>query len=171
MKSILLLLSLLGLFASCNSAPTGSDALLRVTMRRYKQGQVFELVSETHTNAKEYYSTLRKDANRKVLPDRSMQSLVDGIRQAGMSEYGQDGPAPTSAVGGIASSFEIQQGEAVTSWAPRPGSTEAARKEQQAFFFLLNDFLKIYSQTESFQFVTNKKGGEIFQEAKLKTQR
>ena len=171
MKSILLFLSILGLAASCSSTPSGEDALLRVTLRRYKQAQLFELVSESHTNSQEYYSTLRGDANRKVLADRSMQSLVSGIRSAGMNQYGRTGLAPTSAVPGVSSSFEIEQAGKITSWSLQGGSSTKARKEQEAFFLLLNDFLKIYSQTESFQFVTNKRGDKIFADDKLKTQR
>lgn len=144
---------------------------MRVTLRRYKQGQVFELVSESHTDPKQYYSTLRQDANRKVLPDGSMQALVKGIRSAGMDSYGKPGPAPKNATNGIASSFEIERGGSLSSWAPRPGSSEEALKEQQAFFLIMNDFLKIYSQTESFQFVRNEKGSQIFEDARLKTKR
>jgi len=171
MKPLLLLIALLGFVASCSSTPTGEDALMRVTLRRYKQSQTFELVSESHTDPKKYYSTLRQDANRKVLPDRSMQALVQGIRKAGLDSFGQAGPAPTSAKGGIASSFEIEQGGSLSHWAPRPGSGSEAVKEQQAYFLIMNDFLKIYSQTESFQFVRNEKGSQIFDDAKLKTQR
>ncbi len=171
MKSILLHLSLLALLVACNSTPTGEDALQRITLRHYKQGKVFELVSETHTDPAEYYSTLRADANRKVLPDGSMHALIKGLRQAGLDQYGQDGPAPTQAVGGVSKSFEIERGGQVTSWAPRAGSSAEAREEQQAFFLIMNDFLKIYSETPSFQFVSNKKGSQIFEESKLKTQR
>jgi len=168
MKLLLLCLPLLGLFISCNSAPSGEDAIMRVTLRRYKQGQVFELVSESHTDPKKYYSTLRADANRKVLPDRAMQSLVSGIQEAGMNEYEQEGPAPTTASAGVRSSFELQHGEHLTHWAPH---ANASAKEQELFFVLLNDYLKIYSQTESFQFVQNKRGGQLFVDDKMKTKR
>ena len=67
-------LAVLASCASSGSSPSGDGANVLVVLHDYKNGQRFELASESHTDRVTYYSEERPDAVRKIQPDEVMSA-------------------------------------------------------------------------------------------------
>lgn len=88
----------LALLPSCQGpvdAPEVSGPA-RVRFMDYRQGTVFELVNEAHTDRVALYSELRTNTETKVTSDEVMDALLDYLRDAGFREKARVGVAPRS---------------------------------------------------------------------------
>jgi len=62
----------------------------------YRQGTVFELVNEAHTDRVALYSELRANTETKVTSDEVMDALLDYLEDAGFRGKARVGVAPRS---------------------------------------------------------------------------
>ncbi len=149
--------------AACASTPHGArGGACLVTLHNYKNGQRFELASESHTSRVEYYSQARGDAVRKVQTDDVMAALVDELERQGLQEHGQRGRAPTIGSGAVIRwGFELERGGESSHWLIGPGSSSA---DWQAFQQCRDTFLQFYNTTVSFQTVNNESGKKLFED-------
>ena len=158
-----LAIALFTALCACSStgsrSANGGDARVRVTLRNYDAGQLFELVSESHTNRVEYYSQEREDAARKVQSDEVMGALLDELDSRGFRAHAQPGGAPTQRSELVSQSLEIQHGDTTEHWAIGKGSAAA---ERESFRDCMMDFVQIYNLTASYQTLKNPEGSQIF---------
>lgn len=158
--------------AGCAS-PSGSSSArtgdrLRVTLKDYKSGAYWELVSESHTDRLEYYSTERTGAARKVQTDEVMDALIDELDAQGYDDHAQDGRAPSAGGEVITRALEVDENGDVTHWIVGRG---VAPEAWQRFNVCVNQFLQLYNLSASFQTVRNDRGHAFFDEAKTKTEK
>ena len=153
------------LSAACSSSgnragdAATSETRMRVTLRNYDAEQLFELVSESHTNRVEYYSHERADAARKIQSDEVMDALVDELDSQGFEEFAQPGRAPTRRNEIVSQAIEIERGDATEHWAVGKGSAAA---ERLRFRDCMLAFVELYNLTASYQAITNPDGSQIF---------
>jgi hypothetical protein len=163
-KLSLTVLCLLGLFSagcsSAGSAPAGDAARLRVTLRDYKGGRRFELVSESHTSRVDYYSEARGDAARKFQSDKVMALLVEELDKQGFDEHEQEGRAPSAGGELITWGLEVQTGDRTRHWIVGRGS---AFEDLTDFGECREAFLQLYNVTDSYQAIENPGGKQIFE--------
>jgi len=60
----------------------------------YRQGTVFELVNDAHTDRVALYSEIRADAQTKVTSDEVMDALLEYLEGAGFHGHAHAGVAP-----------------------------------------------------------------------------
>ena len=164
----LLACSLCALVVGCasSSSPSGSGgaaddgARMRVTLRDYKGGNVFELVSESHTNRVDYYSAARADASRKIQTDEVMEVLIEELEKQGFKSHRQEGRGPSQGGAVISWGIEVEEGPRTDHWVVGKGS---AIDEIQAFSECRDAFLQLYNITASYQAIENPEGKQIFQ--------
>ncbi len=92
----LLSLALLSACASTSSAAgvSGPAAPARVRFMDYRQGTVFELVNEAHTDRVSLYSETRANTQTKVTSDEVMEALLEYLDDAGFRGRTRAGVAP-----------------------------------------------------------------------------
>ena len=163
----LLASSLCALVVGCASSSSGSGGAsaeegerMRVTLRDYKGGNVFELVSESHTSRVDYYSEARSDASRKIQTDEVMEVLIKELEKQGLKKHRQEGRAPSQGGAVISWGIEVEEGPQTDHWVVGKGS---AVDEIQAFNECRNAFLQLYNITASYQAIENPEGKQIFQ--------
>ena len=153
------------LFTACSSTGSraggdaSSDGRMRVTLRNYDAEQLFELVSESHTNRVEYYSQERADAARKIQSDEVMGALVDELDSQGFEDFAQPGRAPTRKNEVVSQSLEIERGDETEHWVVGKGS---AASERLRFRDCMLAFVELYNLTASYQVIENPEGSQIF---------
>jgi hypothetical protein len=133
---------------------------LRVTLRDYRNGQRFELVSESHTSALELYSQKRGSASTKVQSDEVMQGLVDFLRDQDFDRHAAPGKAPLQAQGGYTNALEVDRAGQVMHML---GGTAVPAAEQKVLAVCRANFLLLYNETDSWQTVDNRAGEGVFQ--------
>lgn len=133
---------------------------LRVTLRDYRNGQRFELVSESHTSAIELYSQKRASASTKVQSDEVMQGLVDFLREQDFDRHAAPGKAPLQAQGSYTSALEVDRAGQVTHLL---GGKAVPAAEQKVLSVCRANFLLLYNETDSWQTVDNRSGEGVFQ--------
>jgi len=137
---------------------------LRVTLRDYRSGQRFELVSESHTSALELYSEKRASASTKVQSDEVMQGLVDFLREQQFDRHAAPGKAPLQAQGGYTNALEVDRAGQVMHMI---GGKSVPAAEQKVLAVCRANFLMLYNQTDSWQTVDNRAGDGVFQTTPL----
>ena len=95
----LLSLALLSACASPTSASnapeaSASAAPARVRFMDYREGTVFELVNEAHTDRVELYSEVRSDTTTKVANNEVMDELLKYLESSGFHQHARSGVAP-----------------------------------------------------------------------------
>jgi len=92
----LLSLALLSACAATSSAAEVSEtsAPARVRFMDYRQGTVFELVNEAHTDRVALYSEVRADTQTKVTSDEVMDALLEYLEDSGFRGQARSGVAP-----------------------------------------------------------------------------
>ena len=88
----------LALLPSCQGPPEAPEVSspARVRFMDYRQGTVFELVNEAHTDRVALYSELRSNTETKVTSDEVMDALIDYLEDAGFRGKARVGVAPRS---------------------------------------------------------------------------
>lgn len=114
------------LLAGCASTGSGDSVAARVTMRQFTGNQVsVELRSESHTDAVDYYSRPRADANVKIIPDGLMEALLRDLEQYDFERWANAGPGPKSGLGGVTKVIEVELDGAVRHVASHPQAEPA----------------------------------------------
>ena len=135
---------------------------MRVTLRGYSSGQLFELVSESHTNRVDYYSQSRADAARKIQADEVLEALIDEMESRGFDRHAKSGRAPTqAATKAVSWGFELEVGDEITHWLTGSGAPD---EERLAFQECMSAFLQLYNVSASYQTIENPEGPEFFDE-------
>jgi len=150
--------------AACSTPgdPHMATGATRVLLHDYLGGQRFELVSESHTDRVQYYSSPRTDATRKVQLDQVMDALIAELDDLGFSEYRKSGPAPSRGGSVVTRGIEIQRPTGVEHWIVGSGS---APEERLEFNECLSTFMQLYNITQSYQAIENAGGAEVFDES------
>ena len=86
----------LALLSACAGAPSAPEASApaRVRFMDYRQGTVFELVNEAHTDRVTLYSEARTDTQTKVTNDEVMGALLEYLDDSGFRSHARTGAAP-----------------------------------------------------------------------------
>jgi len=159
-RALSLSLGLAVLVASCASTESKTGDRLRVTLYDHMGGTSFELVSESHSDRIEYYSTVRSGASRKYQGDRTMAALIEALDDEGFAQYGKGGRAPSATGGVITRSLEIQRNARIDHWAVGEGS---APESKISFHACTNTFLQLYNVTQAYQAIDNESGTGVFE--------
>ncbi len=156
-----LLALLCGLVAGCAStSSTGVGEALRVTLIDYTEGTRFELVSRTHTDPVEYYSTQRSEASRKIVDDEVAGALVEYLEEQGFSTYSQFGSAPPNGRGLWTRGIEVEGPDGVSHMVT---GMKSPNEERQIMVNCTVSFLALYQEAQSFQAIENTSGSAFFQ--------
>ena len=153
------LLLCLGAASCASSGAEISGDELRVTLRNYRAGQNFELVSESHTDRVEYYSTPRDDAARKVVEDDMVAALIGELDKRGFRKQGEVGRAPSQGGSLLTWGLEIDRGGPVEHWIIGQGTEP---DELLRFQEGVQVFLELYNNVISFQTIENPEGRNYF---------
>jgi hypothetical protein len=162
---LICILGLLGTAGCASSSPTddraseGSGDRIRVTLKDYRSGANFELVSESYMDRVEYYSRTRNSAGRKFQTDEILLALMEHLEDEGLSDHAQGGRAPSSGGDLITRAFEVERNGEIECWPVGRGSALAERKR---FIRCTTDFLELYTVTQSFQAIDNTAGPGMF---------
>jgi len=86
----------LALLSACTGPPDAPEVIApaRVRFMDYREGTVFELVNEAHTDRVSLYSEVRSDTQTKVTSDEVMEALLEYLKDAGFSAQARLGTAP-----------------------------------------------------------------------------
>jgi len=89
----------LGLLTACASSPNSTKESVNSTPARvrfmdYRQGTVFELVNEAHTDRVALYSEVRSNTTTKVTNNEVMSALLDYLDSSGFERHARRGIAP-----------------------------------------------------------------------------
>jgi len=155
------LLVALSLCPACASTDAGEGLAQRVALRDFQGGQDFKLVSETHTDRVDLYSTPRKDASCKVQSDEVMHALIERLEDTGLAKYGKEGRGPSRGGAVVTRSLEVEVAGRARHWLVGTGTLA---EERLAFLECMNDFVGVYNITQSFQAIRNTSGTEVFEE-------
>jgi len=153
-------LAVLASCASSGSSPSGDGANVLVVLHDYKNGQRFELASESHTDRVTYYSEERPDAVRKIQPDEVMSACIGELERLGYDSHSESGRAPTLAANAVVRwGLEVESQGERRHWLVGTGSPA---DEWQDFQACRDFFLEIYNNTVSYQTVRNATGKQFF---------
>lgn len=157
-----LLLAALAACASSGSDSSGHGANVLVVLHDYKNGQRFELASETHTDRVAYYSSERGDAVRKIQPDEVMAACVGELERRGYDAHSKDGRAPSIGANDVVRwGLEVENEGQRSNWLVGTGSAADEWKDFQA---CRDFFLEVYNNTVSYQTVRNATGKQYFED-------
>ncbi len=151
-------LPLAGGCASTSAASEAEGDALRITLRDYRVGQRFEIVSRSHTDPVAQYSRRVDDPARKVEEDVVVAKTIEHLASQGFEEFAQVGPAPRA--GGFTKAFEIEGPGGTMHFVVGPGSTA---EQQRAMATMARDFIQLYSAIPAFQTVDNPDGARLFE--------
>jgi hypothetical protein len=165
-RTALSLLAAVGLFGSCAAPESATGDRLRITLFDYVSGSRFEVVSESHSDRIEYYSSVRHDASRKYQGDRIVDAMIDELVDMGFDDHANGGRAPSGGSNVVTRAFEFQRGDRVDHRLVGEGSDAA---EKQSFISCTTTFLQLYSVTQAFQAVDNEAGTTVFDKEKGRT--
>lgn len=158
-------LTCLLLAAACSAPEAGGRPEItglpqRVAYLDYRNGLVFELVNESHTDRVEQYSALRQDASRKVQSDEVVSGLIEALRAQGFRRMARSGAAPRGASAPAMMAVEIDDGGGVEHVLGLKGMPADDRRTVLA---LGQSVLEIYNATYSLQAVEVREGESPFE--------
>ena len=131
-----------------------------MTLLDHQAGRRFELVSRSHTDPLDYYSTAREDASRKIVSDEVMGALIDELDALRFPVFARSGRAPSRGSGVITRSLEIDRDGQVEHWAVGSGSEAEERID---FIECMNTMLELYNAAQSYQTIENDRGSDVFE--------
>ena len=155
----------LALLTGCQGTTVSPEASApsRVRFMDYRQGTVFELVNEAHTDRVELYSELRANTETKVTSDEVMDALLEYLQDAGFHGKTRAGSAPRSSDtylwGG-----EIER-DGVTKYMIVGDQTSAA--DRQLFIDCYMNHVTLWSNTFQLQRV-DAGPGDVFKKPELR---
>jgi hypothetical protein len=164
---ILLLTTLLLASVSCSSNPTiiPETQPTKVSLKNYGTGEDFFLVNEAHTNLSDYYSTMRNDADTKVIRNIEMGALMmqledfDFFKVADASFRRTPGARTTLMVDRGGNKYSLSMSARDTG-----SEIQYAEKCNSAF-------RAVYNANVSMQLINNPGGTNIFEEQQRKLNR
>ena len=172
LKSVLCVLAVMPLFA-CGSTgsggggqgpPASTGDAIRVNWRDYRSGLQLELVSRSHTDQKELYSTSRGGASTKVQEDLYMLALVDDfLRGEGYYDVARRGPAPSTGNGGDWHALEVDRNGELTHLTVGTGTS---KQNADIYNNCRRGFIELYNATDALQTVENPDGAGFFESQK-----
>lgn len=155
------------LLFACASSGSRDGFAARVALIDFRDGQRWELRSETHTPQVELYSEQRKSANVKVTTDDVMAELVRYMRELGFDEHAQSGGAPADPGNGYTRAFEVEVDGKARHMLSGPS---ASREAQVAARELTTSFIALFNEVQGFQHVDSRPGSDVFQSPAVKVQ-
>jgi hypothetical protein len=135
--------------AAPSRAPATAESV-RMTVRDYRSGASFELVSQAHTAPLDQYSKVAADASRKVQEDELMRALRDYLEDQGLARLALPGAAPALAAGSKAWTLEVADARGVRHVVATPETPAEDMKRLRA---LLDAVLATYNETQGWQAV------------------
>jgi hypothetical protein len=172
LKSVLCVLAVLTIFA-CGSTGSGGGGQgpetttgdsIRVNWHDYRSGLRLELVSRSHTDRKELYSTSRSEASTKVQEDLYMLALVDDfLRGEGYYDVARRGPAPSASNDGDWHALEVELNGEVTHLTVGTGTS---KQVADTYNNCRRGFIELYNATDALQTVENPDGAGFFESQK-----
>lgn len=144
--------------AGDSAADPGSYEPVRITFRQYKNGVVFELVNEAHTDRVELYSQVRETADRKVTTDEVADELLHHFDDLHWKRYAAPGPAPESLEGALFA-LEVERDGQIEHVIEHAGEETATRTDLR---LMIQGFLNIYNATWGAQAMKVEPGEDPF---------
>ncbi len=125
---------------------------LRVRYLAYRSGQSLELVNESHSDPHQLYSkkVSLAQAATKVQSDEVMDALIVRLREHGLFEHAERGPAPAMGQSSYSQAFEIESEKGLEHWKVLDRSPERDKKD---FLACAKDFVDLYNATIQMQAV------------------
>lgn len=158
------------LFAACASPSSSKSSatspaageVLRISLRDYRKGSYFALVSGDEETRVDYYSEQRDEAATKVQTYEVMNALFQVFEDRGLAALSQVGQAPALEAGAT-KALELRRGEVVKHLVRRPGMKDA---DARAFEEYVMAFIEVYQQTYALQSVEGDEQSFRFEPAK-----
>lgn len=133
---------------------------VRLTVRDFRSGAQFELVSQSLVSALDQYSKVAPDASRKVQDDELLTALRDYLEKEGLAELAAPGKAPGFSSGTKAWTLEVEDASGVRHLLATPQTPAEDMKRMRS---LLDAVLATYNETQGWQAVDIKaKHGEDY---------
>ena len=171
MRSLLFiaLIALVSCSSTASSGSTSANGPVRVTLTQWRDGQYFELVSDSFTSKVEsksrveVYSTVRPDAQRKVQADEVIDELLVFFAEHGFDELSTAGHAPAPKIQQETGGWTIEVEDAK---GLRFALTVGRNSEDKVeLLMMIQAFFEIWNNTFGLQSVDLQPGDSPFKRA------